>query len=419
MRRQKPQLLAPKLPTALRQQLVNLGLRHHIFHFPDELDLSDTVIHFGLFPYQDHPDFGRWLNRILQHASVEKILLYNVPAEPQKIESLLESGVSDVLTDQCKWEDLTPGIMYKYIQKLPLRIKERASLVPRTTFSNWTVKSGEPLPTAKYVQLRVLRSFGLYRQGGRSINLPKRKQIQQLLVYFLLQPASHISRQRLQRHLWPHFVDKRAANNAINVAIHGLRAWLREHELLPIELNTNADGYCLLIDGPFVTDYAICQEAINQGLTAAAYGKWAEVSDCFHRARTIFSPQAFDPWAEHPWFEDTKTQLQDQLYQLGRIFVDQLMQTSSYAAAIPRLLELLELDPCNETEHADLMRSHYWTGNKVKALQQFTKCAKALRLHHHFEPSQKLQRLYNQILHEKLQPCSDSESNTKSSPNGA
>jgi DNA-binding SARP family transcriptional activator/predicted ATPase len=240
------------------------------------------------------------------------------------------------------------------------------------------------------------------RQGGALLTHFKHRKALALLAYLLVTGESH-SRESLAGLLWGQASD---AN-----ALSGLRKVLAE-------LRSAIGPYLLEHDRRVAFDTALpCQVDVldfERGL-AETHGQNADTLDA---ARSAALSQSIDLYRgdflagfyiqRAPAFEDWVTLQRerlrlaalDGLYLLGKTAYRQ----GDFPASIRYTRRLLELEPCHEEAHRQLMSLLALTGQRELALQQYERCRAALADTYDTAPQEKTTALYRRIRQEPNQP---------------
>ena len=107
---------------------------------------------------------------------------------------------------------------------------------------------------------------------------------------------------------------------------------------------------------------------------------------------------AEDPYAD--WASWSRDSLRLDLLDVQRRLAELHAAAGDHAAAVLVARRALEIDPCNEPLHRQLMRSYRETDQVHLALTQFHRCAEALWREHRVRPS-----VETISLHERLHGC--------------
>jgi len=107
------------------------------------------------------------------------------------------------------------------------------------------------------------------------------------------------------------------------------------------------------------------------------------------------------------WYHDWCLIERERFRIMHLLTLDKLVQycelRQDYETGLIYALEILRHDRAYERAHRHLMRLHYLAGNRTQALQQYERCAAALRNELDVEPSIQTKRLYDQIRSDNIQ----------------
>lgn len=234
-------------------------------------------------------------------------------------------------------------------------------------------------------------------QKNRAVDLSRRKV--QALLFYLAMTAGPQQRATLAALLWPESDQQRAYGSLrrhlseLNMALGG--NWMAaDHDTIalarPAALWVDVIEFQHLLAACQQHDHAasaVCPACI-QPLTAAVALYRAD----FLAGFTLPDAPAFDEWQ---FFQS------EGLRQSYATVLEQLVQAHLAQAeaevAIPYARRWLNLDPCHEPAHRQLMHLYAATGQLSAALRQYEVCAQSLRAELDVPPAIETTALYHQI----------------------
>ena len=220
--------------------------------------------------------------------------------------------------------------------------------------------------------------------NGRVVDTASSRRTRYLLGYLLLHRRSAVPRDVLMDTFWP---DARpaAARNSLHVALTGVRRVLADACPEPV-LERRHGGYRLAPELPVwvdVDDFELCRRG---GQQAQRSGDGETARAAYAAADRLYGGDllAEDPYAEWAALarETLRLDLLDTLRQLAKLHA----AAGDPAAAVLVARRALDIDPCNEPVHRQLMRSYRDTGQVHLALIQFHRCAEELWRNHRVRP---------------------------------
>lgn len=254
---------------------------------------------------------------------------------------------------------------------------------------------------ARRLDLRVLGSFAARR--GRtplSIDHFARRRAVTLLKILVTNYGKIVGRDELIELLWPADVPKDAAK-LLKIAVHYLRRGLGEAENGKTEasfISTEANGYAFNPASLHRLDAREFEATAQEGLRFERQGRWREAFVSLQSAADLYGGDylADDPYSD--WCQRRRRQLRETLFEVLLTTARLLRSSGDHEAAIRCYRRILELDPCMEDVHRDLMDALCRCGKRTQALRQFEECRRALKEEFDAAPDIETETLYRGIL---------------------
>jgi DNA-binding SARP family transcriptional activator len=151
-----------------------------------------------------------------------------------------------------------------------------------------------------------------------------------------------------------------------------------------------------LPDGGFV-DLDAATTAVHHAEAALAAG---ELGRAQSEALTacIISRRPFLPGAEGPWTRARRQRLVDQQARAREVVAEVLLRKGDHRQAAREAARAVQLDPCREAAHRQLMRAHAGAGDRGLALRAFDRCRQVLREELGVDPSSDTQALHEELI---------------------
>lgn len=254
------------------------------------------------------------------------------------------------------------------------------------------------VPGRSDLAVHCLGPLRVYRDD-RDLGPPPNRRARSVFKYLLVHRGRPTPKDVLMGLFWPEATPT-AARNSLNVAIHGLRRYLRTAEQDGHVL-FRGDGYQfhpdlrLWIDLEEFTTHA--ERAAALRLDRNEPDELVELEDAEVLCQgALFEDDPYEDWAaDHVrTVHDTYVEVLDRLCERYRLACDR--------GGMARVLrKVLTVQPAHEAAHRELMRCFAGAGQRHLALRQYDDCRTALDRHLDLEPSRETTLLYERIrLHE-------------------
>lgn len=247
--------------------------------------------------------------------------------------------------------------------------------------------------------------FGRFKitQDGDKIQGIQAGKVQELFGYLLVSRERPQSREVLSELLWGDEPPARSKKN--------LRQTLWRLQSV-LKMNRNPSDPRLIIEDDWIQlnpAIAIWLDIAEfEQIFASVNGKRArELSlhnfDEIQRAINLYSGDLLEGW-----YQDWCIIERERLQRMHLMFLDKLVQYCEVHRDFDRGLaygaEILRCDRAYERTHRQMMRLHFMAGDRTQALQQYQRCAAALREELDVEPSDRTKQLYEQIRSDTFAP---------------
>lgn len=221
-----------------------------------------------------------------------------------------------------------------------------------------------------------------------------------LLAYLACTGQTH-SRHALAGLLWSEDSDSRA-RNSLRVAMSHL------NKLLPEYLATNRLSVSLQTDGAFWLD--VSEFSCKIGTLSREQPDLEALQEALalYRGSFLEDLEIEDAPTFMEWVAAMREQYHQQVRAVLQRVVQEFMERQSYAAAIPVLQKLTELDPQNEDAHRTLMIAYGRTGQHAAAQAQYAECQQQLGEWLNVLPTPETTELYERIRAAEAQPTGTS-----------
>ncbi len=223
-------------------------------------------------------------------------------------------------------------------------------------------------------------------------------------------PGHRLHREQILETLWPHLTPEAALvsfRRALSLARHALEPALAARgasSFLRLSGEVLALGATVWIDADHF-------EALAQAALQGSAGRMpAQARADYEAALAAYSGELLPEDRYADWTTARREALAACHRQLLLGLASLLEHERAYAAAAERLQQVLQQDPTQEDVHRRLMRLYALAGSRQQALRQYQRCGQLLRAEAGREPEPATQRLYQEILADRLLPAAPASS---------
>lgn len=227
--------------------------------------------------------------------------------------------------------------------------------------------------------------------GSKSLSLSKKAQA--LLAYLALAPGQAHPRTKLAALLWGERSDEQA-RNSLRQALHVIRR--------PFEIE---GGGPLLVDASSVK-----LDPVATAVDVTAFRRLAAqgTGEALGEAARLYGGELLEGLSVgeamfESWLMAERTRLHEMAVRVFSGLLAEHVETEAWEAGIETALQLIALDPLQETGHRVLMQIHATQGRRGAALRQYQLCVDTLWRELRVEPEAETKRLYQEILRQRGQ----------------
>lgn len=233
------------------------------------------------------------------------------------------------------------------------------------------------------------RSHGLYEvPGGKP---------QELLCYLMLHRHQEHRRESLAALLWP---DCEAAKSKkyLRQVLWQLRMALHAAHRNPMReiLAISPDSVAMDGDGLVQIDVDTFEKAYDQARGSAGKQMSAAHAQALGEAVQLYRGDLLEGCYQD-WCLLERERLQNSYLSMLERLIRYCLDQRDYQGGIDYGERVLRLDRAHERSHQQLMRLHYYNGDRTAALRQFERCRAALREELDVEPCQQTIQLYQEM----------------------
>jgi DNA-binding SARP family transcriptional activator len=246
------------------------------------------------------------------------------------------------------------------------------------------------------LSVQLLGEFQLTYQGIPLLAFHQPR-VQALLAWLLINRDRPQSRQQLAYTFWPDTTESQARNN-LRQALYQIRHALPERAGW---LQSDATTVWWQHTDAIELDILCFEHALAQAERAQQHGDTRAMRAALEEALQYYQgellPNCYDDWVQVP------RQRLNALFQKGlEALIGSYEAHREYAAAIPYLQRLLQVDSINEDAYARLMRLYALEGDRPNALRVYQRSVEALQAELGVLPGEPLQQLFQQLNRQQL-----------------
>ncbi|MBV8433676.1 MAG: winged helix-turn-helix domain-containing protein, partial [Candidatus Eremiobacteraeota bacterium] len=251
------------------------------------------------------------------------------------------------------------------------------------------------------LELRTLGGFEARRSGvALSIDSFARRRAVTLLKILLTNYGKVVVRDELVDLLWPSEPPKDGAQ-LLKIVVHYLRRGLGEAENGATEnsfIVTEPNGYRFNTASQHTLDAIEFEARAEEGFHFERRGRWREALVALQAAAALYDGDYLEDEPYSDWCVTRRRQLREKLFEVLLTKARLLRTAGDFEPAIRVYRRILDLDPCLEDVHRDLMEVLHFSGKRSQALRQFEACRRALQEEFDVAPVMETETLYRRIL---------------------
>lgn len=254
---------------------------------------------------------------------------------------------------------------------------------------------------SRVLELRLLGTFGAWR-GGTSLSIDSfaRRRAVTLLKILLTNYGKTVVRDELIDLLWPAEPPKDGAQ-LLKIVVHYLRRGLGQAENGHGEgayVLTEANGYCFNAQSAHRLDVLEFEARAEEGFHFERRGRWREALVALQLAADFYGGDYLQDEPYSDWCLKRRRQLREKYFDVLLTTARLHRSGGDHEAATRCYRRILDLDPCLEEVHRDLMEVLYFSGKRTQALRQYEVCRAALKDEFNVDPVMETETLYRSIL---------------------
>lgn len=250
----------------------------------------------------------------------------------------------------------------------------------------------------------VLRLLGSFEVGlddvAMSLDHFSRRRSLTLLKILITNYGKVIGRDELIELLWPS-APPHDAPQLLKSAAHYLRRALGEahdEKAKAPFITTAPNGYAFNLRSHHWIDAVEFRKLAEEGLRLERQGRWREALVALEAAAELYVGDYLEDEPYSEWAMKHRRHLKELHFDALQTMARLLRSAGDHVAAVRCYRRLLELDPCLEDVHRDLMEALLRCGKRTQALRQFEICRRALKEEFDSSPLLETEALYRRIL---------------------
>src|SRR5713226_4272738 len=232
--------------------------------------------------------------------------------------------------------------------------------------------------------IRLLGSFSLETEN-ETAHFPTQKAIE--LFAYLLLAQKRVTREIVATALWPN-ADEGGGKRQLRTTLWRLRQVLRA---VP-DTRLEADGSTIFLDCSLEVDAVLFETLV----TSIDHSPLLDQDPIMQEAMHLYRGELLEGRV-YDWCEEQREYFRGLYTRLLRRLAKNHRAIGDFSAAISHAVKLLEIDPCDEDAHRELILSYHLSGDRDAALSQFGRLRAALRTELSIEPSQSSIELWQYV----------------------
>jgi DNA-binding SARP family transcriptional activator len=217
-----------------------------------------------------------------------------------------------------------------------------------------------------------------------------------IFKYLLLHRRHPVAKEVLMQTFWPD-ADPEGARNNLNVAIYGARKILARAQPAVTHILLQDGCYRLNPAVPTWTDVDRFLDCVMTGREQERLTQFEAARALYQEAEQLYREDLLVEDRLEEWLAPERMRLRDLMLDTLRRLVRINERAADLQACIATSRRLLEIDPCDEAVHRELMQFYCRRAQPHLALRQFQSCADALSRQLHMIPSPQTTALFRQI----------------------
>lgn len=350
----------------------------------------------GLVVSEGHPlkiadamSDGRFLRTLVQEAGFRYFLCVPIPGPDRP------AGCLDVA-----WRSGSVDL-FDHCLTLSREAERLALMLEREDRAHDADKGAATGDTQRRLDLRLLGSFEA-RLGGIPLSMDRfaRRRALTLLKILVTNYGKVVVRDELVELLWPSQVPNDAVQ-LLKTAVHYLRRALGEGHTGKSKtsfISTEQNGYAFNPASFHRVDALEFKALAEEALHLERQGRWREAVVAFRSAEKLYGGDYLEDEPYSDWCLKQRRHLRETQFDVLQSSARLLRSLGDHEATIRCYRRILELDPCLEEVHRDLMEVLWRSGKRTQALRQFEACRRALRDEFDSSPLLETESLYRGIL---------------------
>jgi DNA-binding SARP family transcriptional activator len=231
----------------------------------------------------------------------------------------------------------------------------------------------------------------VYRGGTLLAPWPNRR-VKSLFKFLVMHRQRPVPKELLMDQFWPD-AHANAARNSLNVAVHGLRRFLRAADDGMNHILFSEDCYVL---NPALSLWVDVEE-FELRVAACCKGDGIGVVSALEAAANVYRGPLFEDEPYEEWCSGSRRRLQDAYVDVLERLCDHHLAAGDYVACADAGRKILALEPAHEKAHAALMRCFARQGRYSLAQRQYQDCVGELRSGLDVPPSEFTNQLFARI----------------------
>jgi DNA-binding SARP family transcriptional activator len=249
-------------------------------------------------------------------------------------------------------------------------------------------------PAASDLYARCFGSFTLLRLG-QPLELGNSRPVAELCRYLVAHAGHLVPCEQLLDLLWPDAPPLQALHR-LHVAASALRR-IVDVAAAPTSLIQFHDDSYTIPAGAIVSDFALFEAYYKEAKAGQASHNLDGAAQSFRAALDLYTSDFLSDRLYVDWTIKRRVYFSERRLAAMTFLCEYAVLAHDLGSVVEYAQQILEIDNLRERAHRDLMRAHYYLGQRAIALRQYRTCAAILRDELDVEPSLLTTQVYESI----------------------
>ncbi|MGH8931058.1 MAG: BTAD domain-containing putative transcriptional regulator [Egibacteraceae bacterium] len=309
-----------------------------------------------------------------------RVVAFAVSADARDLVACAKARVAGYVSREENPEDLVVTIQSVARGEMRCAPQAASALLDRLAAVE-TERAPDPLDRldtpAPLLAVHCLGPFRVHQDDHRLGAWPNRR-AKSVFKYLVAHRTRPVPKEVLIELFWPN-ASASAGRNNLNVAVHGLRRFLRSDAADLSHVLFEEDCYILNPDLAVWVDVEEFKQRIASARSLQRTGDQASAMRHFQAAEALYLGALFENDPYEDWMAPLRRELQDTYVGCLEQLRDHHLALHDYSACATVCQKILAVESYREDVHRELMRCYARQNQRYLAMRQYYDCEKALQ----------------------------------------